>query len=89
MADDKKPKKKRRPEHRDTLLGTRVDPELAEKVQRKARSQGRTVAGVLRAFLTIWADDEEPYGFPPELPKEKVRAQKIPREKKPTKKKKK
>ena len=76
MAKDSQKPPKKRPFKREKLLGAKVDPELAKLAKQKAKREGRPLARVIRAMITLWANDEVPEGWPPTLEQEDTRAQK-------------
>lgn len=68
-----------RPPAKDHVVNTRVPDEVYELAAAKAEARGSTISRVMRAFLHLWAHDETPPGWPPELPELEVRAEKRPR----------
>ncbi len=73
--------KPQRPPAKDHKLNVRVDDELYQLAEAKAKARGSTISKMVRAFLTLWAHDETPPGWPPELPEQEIRAEKRPRKK--------
>jgi len=71
-----------RPPAKDHKLNVRVDPEIYAAAEAKAKARGSTVSKIVRAFLVLFAHDETPPGWPPELPEIEIRAEKRPRPKK-------
>ncbi len=62
------------PETRDQVVSFRVPRDQYERSKRRARKQGRSLAGVLRSWFKLFASGEAP--MPPELPDEMERAPK-------------
>lgn len=71
-----KKQEKERPPAKDRVASVRVPPDVYEAAEAKAKERGSTVAKIIRSFLTLFAADETPPGWPPDMPDEEVRAAK-------------
>ena len=52
---DKKPDS---PSRKDTKVEARIPEELRDRVEKKARSRGWSLASVIRALLELWAEED-------------------------------
>lgn len=68
-----------RPPAKDHVVSARVPDDVYQAAEAKAKARGSTLGKVLRAFLHLFASDETPPGWPPDLPEQEVRAAKRPR----------
>lgn len=76
-----KPQGIERPAAKDHVVTTRVSDDVYQAAEAKAEARGSTLGRVIRAFLVLFANDETPPGWPPELPELEVRAAKRPHKK--------
>jgi hypothetical protein len=52
-SSSKKPKP-----HKDEMLKARIDPELHEQAQKKAKDMGWSLGSVVRALLRLWVQED-------------------------------
>jgi antitoxin component of RelBE/YafQ-DinJ toxin-antitoxin module len=72
---------KDRPPAKDKVVSVRVPDEIFDAATAKAKERGLSISKVVRSFLFLFAHDETPPGWPPELPEQEVRAEERPRKK--------
>jgi len=70
-----------RPSAKDKVVSARVPDDVYDAAAAKAEARGLSISKVVRAFLFLFAHDETPPGWPPELPEQEIRAEKRPRKK--------
>ncbi len=71
-----------RPPAKDRKVNVRVSEDVYQAASTKAGARGLTISKIIRSFLVLFANDETPPGWPPELPEQEVRAEKRPRKRK-------
>lgn len=71
MADDDAPE---RPEPRDKTISARIPADVYDKARARAEREQRPLSAIIRAWLTLFGEDEAP--SPPVLPSETTRAKK-------------
>jgi len=65
-----------RPPPKDKKVNTRVPQDVYEAAEAKAKKRGSTLSKMIRAFLVLFANDETPEGWPPEVTEHEIRAAK-------------
>lgn len=71
MAGDKQ-----RPPPKNVTVSARVPDEVYAAAKEKAEGRGSTLSKMVRAFLFLFAHDETPPDWPPEIADQEIRAQK-------------
>lgn len=66
--------------HKDIVIPTRVPRDVADLARQRAKQKQRTLADIIRSFLTMWSHDE----FPTPPPVNTSRAPQRPTKKKST-----
>jgi len=62
------------PGKKNKVVAVRLPDDTYEAAKQKAESRGSTLAKVIQAFAHLFANDETPPGWPPDLPEATSRA---------------
>jgi hypothetical protein len=77
--DDDSQQPASRPDARDHTVSFRISEQVYQDAAARAKLERRSLGSILRAWLTLFSQDEAP--SPPELPDDETRAAKRPRPK--------